>query len=506
MASSQTNTAQITSYATSIRSIWEHFLRERTGVIHTGAVLHGVLLSLALLVTVSSLQAQPGASFIAITHVAVVDPTGGPTQAGVTVLIRDRTIAAVGKRVVIPPGAKVIDASGDYAIPGLWDMHVHSAFGDWFPRASGIMFPLFIANGVTGIRDMGSILPVIRQWRDQVRAGKMLGPRIVFAGPMLDGPKPPYPASIAIRTPAQARMWVGRLKQQQVDFIKVQSVIPRDAYFAVADEAKKQRISFVGHVPDSIRAVEASDAGQRSIEHFTGIFEACSSRDDGLLHGPKGPHVFVSTFSEQKAQELIRHLAKNWTWQVPTLVTEHAQWLFEENLASEHPLVKYVPEYWEARTWRMVTRMIREQLATDPLADRQKFFQMELKMAGEMRRAGIPFLAGTDTAPGPYVIPGFSLHDELAWLVDAGFKPIEALQAATINPARFLGLEKQLGSIEPGKLADLVLLKADPLQDIRNTRQIVAVIADGRLFQRKQIDEMLQQVVATAGRSRRGPR
>jgi len=430
----------------------------------------------------------------ALTHVSVIDTADGSTQRDVTVLIKGNRVAEIGADVTIPTDALILDERGNYLIPGLWDMHVHTAFGGWFPAAKQIMFPLFIANGVTGVRDMGSVLPRIRSWRNEIRSGTLLGPRIVMAGPMLDGPRPSYPASIAIHDPSEARNSVRRLKQQGVDFIKVQSGIPRDAYFAVADEAKKEGLTFVGHVPDAVRATEGSDAGQKSIEHFTGIFEGCSEREDQLLIGPKGPHIFVQTYSAQRAEALIRELAKNQTWQVPTLVTERVQWLIEDIASGAHPLAKYAPAFWKDQTWKIVTELIRRQLANEPISDRRRFVQLELETTRLMHAAGIPFMAGTDTAPGPYVMPGFSIHDELELFVAAGFTPLEALQTATLNPAKFLGMTKDLGTVTTGKIADLVLLTADPLQDISNTRRIATVIVNGRLLSRDKLDQMLNRV------------
>jgi len=194
---------------------------------------------------------------------------------------------------------------------------------------------------------------------------------------------------------------------------------------------------------------------------------------------------------------LIAEFAKNQTWQVPTLITERTQWLIEENESHKHPLAKYVPAEWE-KTWKIVTREILKLVEPDPIASRREFVRMEFRIVAQMHHAGIPFMAGTDTAPGPYVVPGFSLHDELELLVEAGFTPLEALQTATLNPAKFLGLDDQLGTVEKGKIADLVLLKADPLVRIGNTRNIEAVIVNGRLLRRVNLDRLLKGVQVSA--------
>src|ERR1700685_1649439 len=195
-------------------------------------------------------------------------------------------------------------------------MHVHEVFGDWIPRNEKVMPRLFVANGVTGVRDMGGDLDVLKVWRTEIAAGRLLGPRMIIAGPMLDGPVPRFPSSAPVANAAAGRRWVDELTHQGVDFIKIQSLVPRDGYFAAADEAKKLGITFVGHVPDAVRASEASNAGQKSIEHFTGIFEGCSTIEDQLLKGPKSLGRNVSNYDPAHAQRVIELMAKNQTWQV----------------------------------------------------------------------------------------------------------------------------------------------------------------------------------------------
>lgn len=440
---------------------------------------------------------------LVLNHVNVIDATGKSLQRDMAVVIESGHIRRIrpSGHGVIRKGSQVVDGSGKYVIPGLWDMHVHMVFGDWLPADEKVILPLFVANGITGVRDMGGDLATLREWRARIAAGKSLGPRLVIAGPMLDGPVPRFPSSVPVKNAADARKIVDELKHGGADFIKIQSLIPRDGYFAAADEAKKLGIPFVGHVPDAVRATEASNAGQRSIEHLTGIFEGCSTVEDELMKSPKGPGKFVATYDKARADSLIALLAKNQTWQVPTLVWEHGQWLIDESNFDHDPLTKYAPAAWKDRTWPMFTRDILKEMDTDPASIRERFVQMELEIVGRMHRAGVPFLAGTDTAAGVHVFPGFSLHEELAYFVKAGFTPMEALQTATRNPAQFFGRE-DLGTVEAGKVADLVLLDANPLDDIHNTQRINAVVLAGRLFSRKELDEMLRRVQQAAAASK----
>jgi len=449
---------------------------------------------------------------IAFTHVTVINPgasvVANRVQTNRIVVISDEAIASVSDAAKVhpPQSARVIDATGQFLIPGLWDMHVHSAFGDWFPGGRDIILPLFIANGITGVRDMGGDVPVLMAWRREIAEGKIIGPRMVIAGPMLDGYLPSgklrFPSSIAVTSPADAVAAVDSLKKQGVDFIKVQSEISPDAYVAAAAEAHKLGLPFVGHVPDKVRLREVVAAGQKSVEHLMGIFEGCSTQEDKFIRGEGNLKLLLSTQDKQRCDALIKLLAQHQTWQVPTLAWQRGGEFLDQPDAKRASLDKYVPPYWRDVTWRRFTDEMMPDLLHDPLALRQEYFARNLQIVGAMHRAGVPFMAGTDAAPGVYIMPGFSLHDELANFVEAGFTPMESLQTATSNPARFLGMQASLGSVETGKIADLVLLAANPLDDIRNSKKISAVLTHGRMFDRAALDQVLMQVATTVKRQK----
>ena len=237
-----------------------------------------ILLLLACLVTARAGEAQ----ILRIVNATVVDVATGELHRGSTIVVQGNRITSVGAATTATAG-QVVDATGFYVIPGLWDMHTHAFFGDRTPESRDLILPSFIANGVTGIRDMGSALEPVLRARADVAAHRLLGPRMIVSGPMLDGPHVSFPASIAIATAADGRRAVDLLKRRGVDFIKIQSGVPRDAYFAIAEEAKKVAIRFEGHVPDAIRASEAIAAGQRTFEHLIGIFEASSPDEDQYI-------------------------------------------------------------------------------------------------------------------------------------------------------------------------------------------------------------------------------
>ncbi len=439
----------------------------------------------ALLLAVACLSTSAVAQTLTITHATVIDTVHGGTQPDVTVTIQGNRIASTtpSKAPSIqaaPQTGTVVNAHGRYLIPGLWDMHTHVFFGRTAGDGTALILPLFIANGVTGIRDMGSELGAVLQARADIAAHRLLGPRMVVAGPMLDGPKTHYAAALPIATPAEGRSAVDTLQRSGVDFIKVQSGVPREAYFAIADEARKRGISFVGHVPDAIRASEAVDAGQGTFEHLIGIFEASSPDETRYLTGDKTPGMFLAGYDPQREATIIRLLAQKQVWQCPTLFWERGQWLVDSIDYTQDPDLAYAGRRWVTEQWPASQKAVLKSLDVDPFAVREKFVNHELEIVRKLHAAGVPFLAGTDTPAGVDVISGISLHLELQRFVAAGFTPLEALQTATLNPARFLGKLDDFGSVHTGGIADLVLLAANPLDDIGNTRKIVGVVADGR--------------------------
>jgi imidazolonepropionase-like amidohydrolase len=442
---------------------------------------------------------------VVITHVTVIDAAGRSSKPDMSVEIRGDRIARIepSSEAAIPSHARVIDGTRKFLIPGLWDMHVHTFFGDWVPGGREVTLPLLLAFGVTGARDMGSDLDPILEARREAAAGRILSPRLVVSGPMLDGPRSPFPASISVATADDARRAVAKLADAGVDFIKVQSYIGRDAYFAVARECAKRNLAFVGHVPDAIHASEAVAFGQTSFEHLIGVFEGSSTAEDAMVAGgKKGLGRFLETYDAKKEAALAAVLAKDVTYQCPTLFWERGQWLIEEAAIdpSRDPDLRYAPVSWRTKSWPKFKKGIVEELDTDPLAVREKFVLHELGVVKRLHEAGVPFLAGTDTPAGVGVLPGASLHRELERFVAAGFTPLEALQTATRNPAIFLGKLADFGTVTEGKVADLVLLDANPLDDIRNTRRIAAVVAGGRLYTRADLDRILANVEEYARR------
>lgn len=428
-------------------------------------------------------------SALALKNVTLIDVTGANPARRATVFMANGLITAVGtpEEIQIPEGIIAIDGTGKYLIPGLVDMHMHLSY------VTEQAFPVLIANGVTSVCDMGGDLEQIDRWRDEITKGAGRGPRIFRAGPVLDGPRPEEGKyRLIINNADEGRRALQDLKKRGVDFIKVYHFLSRDSYFAIADEAKKQRLAFAGHIPNGISAREASDAGQRSLEHTTVLLQSTMSlqKKDGRSSKELTAQAFDTLLGAEGA-EWFKTMAKNGTWHTPTLVLARSFLLRPELAAAPDARRKYVAavtkEHWEKNN------PVRQNVSPEDMAERRQALRRMYEVVGAMRKAGVQMLAGTDP-PTRDIFPGFSLHDELGLLVEAGLTPLEALQSATLNPAKCLGVTDRFGTIEKGKVADLVLLEADPLVDIANTKKIAAVVAGENFSARPALDEMLRKV------------
>jgi imidazolonepropionase-like amidohydrolase len=413
-------------------------------------------------------------------------------------VVEGNRISQVGdaKKVHAPKGAQVVNARGLYAIPGLWDMHVQI-------RETDRAFPLLIANGVLGVRNFGGSVALLKRLRAQVINGELLGPRMVISGPMIEGVNPPHSVdSIVVQNPAQARAAVDTLKQGGVDFIAISSDLTADEYNAIAEEAKKLGVPFAGDLPQGVWATDASTAGQLSIEGLDGSLAESSKNFDQIVHLNDSPaagsaernaralailKLETGGFDPERLKNLIALFVNDATRQVPMLVSSRImaflnesatvkdarlgsisqQILKEWNDTRDRSIADHPPEYW---------------------ALLRSAYQLEVSVLHEYHRGGVSILGGTDAGEAPFVIPGVALHEELAAFVEAGFTPLEALQSVTRDAAETLGLGDEFGAVANGKVADFVLLDANPLDDIHNTKKIHAVILEGKYLDRAALD------------------
>ena len=462
---------------------------------------HLILSFATLLLFIESDDAAPqkcvekSPTVIAITHVVVVQGSASGPMVDQTVLIRGNRIAAVGESSAtkLPPGVRMVDGHGKFLIPGLWDSHVH------LTAAGESALQLFIANGVTGVRDMVGDPQTLRNWKNRIADGSLVGPRIKMAGFAIESadwltviPKVDQmfklhlsdailPGRIGVKTTEEAREAVDRIADQAMDFVKFRTMPSRGAFLAMADEAAKRKIWFVGHEPEVVNLAEAASAGQRSIEHL--------------------PFMSMAKDSAEARKATFAAFARLGTWVDPTLVAavgyrgvpdEAVMSVVDDKSNAIDPRRKYLSpsllEFWRAE---IVIKQVEEP------QDWPALLQQGFSDLAEMRKLGVPIVAGTDLG-APLVYPGFSLHEELAMLVEkGGFSPAQAIEDSTLQPAKLLGVEKELGTVQPGKLADLVLLDRDPLLNIANTKAIFAVMADGKFYDRAALDAMLQRVATS---------
>jgi hypothetical protein len=472
-----------------------------------GAKLLLMLLAFGLLCSLATVQDRSTAATalnvasnsIYITHVTVIDTEAGKEDRDSTVIISGNRILDIkdAAHVKVPAGAKVVDGKGKYLIPGLWDMHVHRTSFD-------STYPLYLANGVTGVRDMWGP-PDANKFRVELAAKNVDAPHLYLASPIVDGNPPTLPNMIAVSTPEEARKFVDQQKQKGADFIKVYGQLSRESYFAVIEESLKQNIPVEGHVPDRISAWEATAAKQKSLEHLQGIPLACSTREEELwpqIIAAKSDSEYgrfvleaAHSYSDEKCRRLFAEFKKNRSWPVPTLTVNRSYGLLNDPQFTNDERLRYF--VGELREWLGKDDPRLKGMTAADFAVERELFAYDEKLVGAMFRAGVPLLAGTDVG-NPYCFPGFSLHDELALLVESGVSPLGALQAATRNAAIFMDASDKHGSVAPGKVADLVLLDADPLKDIHNTTKISQVFLAGKEFNRAALDDMLRRAESAA--------
>ena len=421
---------------------------------------------------------------LAIVGADIVHDPMLPPMEDATVVVEDGRTTALGPRgsIAVPEGARVVSGEGRWLVPGLWDMHVH------LTDATELAMPVLLANGVTGVRDMGGDFGVVSRMERRRRSGKLEGPRIFTAGPYVDGPKEGLPHRITVETADGGRAAVDSLRALGVDFVKVHNGVPPDAYFPLVERAREVGLPVVGHVPLRVSPAAAARAGQASLEHFVTLFEGTlRERTSGLEE--------LRAYTADGLDTLVRAIAATDAHLTPTVYAYHLRARRGELAESPDPRSRYVArslkEQWDA--WYPVRERDRD---PEIAALRERFYRIGLEVVGRFHEAGVPLLAGTDLA-GRAVLPGFHLHDELEALVAAGLTPPEALTTATTLPARLLAADS-LGAIAVGHRADMVILAADPLTDIRRTREIEGVVADGRYYDRVELDRLLERAASAA--------
>lgn len=441
-------------------------------------------------------QTQP----VAFVNVNVVPMDAERVLSQRTVIVKGGSIVAIGpsRTTSIPKGARRIDGRSKFLMPGLADMHVHMRVG---PMGASSVPELvaYVANGVTTVRNMWGTKDVL-SLRREIEVGNAIGPRIFTTGPLTDGNPPVRPGSRVVETSEQANSAVRSDKEEGYDALKVYDALSPDTYRALLAGAHQIGLPVYGHVPDAVRLDEALVLRQKSIEHFEG-YRFALQRDDSPVMGQRTIKN-MDYIDWGKIPTVVEATLKSGTWNCPTLVTSSipdASSPEDLRRMTLKPYLKYLPASVTA-SWTMgAQRRIDNQRSAEDIARFRKRLELNLKLVKLLSDAGAGLLAGSD-GPRNFVAPGFSLHEELRLFVDAGLTPYQALRTATIGPAVFLGREGEFGTVARGQRADLLLLEANPLQDIRNTSRRVGVMLRGRWFTEADLSQRMEQEARRAAK------
>lgn len=460
------------------------------------------LFTLGVLWPSTSLKPVQTASPLAIVDVTVVDIQANRLIRGQTVVVEAGHIIAVGNTdfIGVPADAEIVDGTDRYLLPALWDMHTHI-----YAFSPLLDLPLHIAYGVTNVRDMQGCPekddPFIacpedkRRWSSEAVSAERVGPRIQASTSfMANGPNilermKGLPEWFGTATPEQARMFVQHFAGS-VGAIKVYDRIPRDAYFSLVDEARRLGMEVVGHRPHAISAIEAA-AHQKSIDHARFILhESFSGSEElrelaGTAQWGEDRRRILDEHDPEMAEAIFTAMREAGTWYVPTHLTRWVDAYAENAIVRDDALLRYLHPLMKWQWMEDVDGTLAKDPSPQARQTYREFYYKGLDLTGAAHRAGVRILAGTD-----YIVAGVYIHRELEQLVQAGLTPAQALNAATLAPAEYFGLEGQYGTVSNGKIADLLLLRADPLDDISNTQQIESVIFNGNLYDRDAIHEI----------------
>jgi imidazolonepropionase-like amidohydrolase len=402
---------------------------------------------------------------IALVGGTLIDGTGAAPVPDSVVLIEKGRIVAAGpsSRVKIPGGTQKIDARGKFILPGLWDMHSHFEQVEWGP--------IYLAAGATTVRDCGNEFEFITAVRDAIAAGHGLGPRILAAG-IVDGSGPLAIGVARVDTPDEARMWVDKYHDAGFQQMKIYSSVKLDEVKDVAEEAHRLGMTVTGHVPEGLNAYQVIEAGQDQINHIQYIADIMVPPlpENATRMDRRNAEANIDLNSPE-AKKAVSFLVQHGTVLDPTVA------LFEFFTASSaKPPVSIEPGV--AKVAPELQAILAEAGPPSPnAAAYEKLVQKYIQIIGALHRAGVPMVAGTDQT-----VPGYSLYREIELYVQAGFTPMEAIQAATIVPARVMGVDKELGTVEAGKRADVIVVDGNPLESIHNIRKVEFVITNGVMY------------------------
>lgn len=459
----------------------------------------------ALLLVTGALSARAQTSEVLITGASVIDVRSGVTRSGLTLRVAGGVIASVGPDRGVSPalGARVIDARGKFVIPGLWDMHMHFGGGDSLIAENRNLLGLYLANGITTIRDAaGDLATTVVAWRDSIASGAMDGPTIFTSGPKLEGIQSIWPGDLEVGTRAEVDAALDRIVALRADFVKItDNTLDPELFLYALGAVRRRGLRSSAHIPQPIAVRDAVEAGLGSIEHLSYAIKAGSPREaelarqraEGRIPRRVPPENAAQVFDEDIAMSTYRLMAERGVAITPTLSISRTLAYLDSDDHTRDPELAFIGPGLRATYRGRVEAAARADAAG--IERRHRSYEFAKARIPLLQRAGVTIFAGTDAGfLNSFVYPGFALHQEMALLQEAGLTPLETLQAATINGARWLGQDRRSAGLEPGMVADLVVLDANPLIDVRATRSIRGVMVRGRYFDRAALDAMLDEV------------
>ncbi len=473
----------------------------------------GYLLTIfSIIFVIASKSTAQTAPFV-ISNVNVVDVEKGKVLANRDVFIENGKISKITRSSDNQTNLKTISGAGKFLMPGLWDFHVHALA---LPEEDKFSLPLYVVNGITGIRDLGSFRPFaeLKPIADSVEQNEVISPRIILTGAIVDGPPGAWQGLRIAKTREEGIREANKLLDEGWQYLKTYSLLPLDAYLGVADVAKKRNVPLIGHIPNGVTMPQAINAGHKIVDHIDSVLLGCSSKEEevvadraeiiasgdlqGLFKSFRKHNRQILDINWQKCEQLAAQMAKNNMFVTPTIVvTDFYQ---GKDPVATDPRFRSVPT--EIRNQWSESDRRRQAYTDEDRAFVKQAYELDLKLLEILKRKGVRILAGSDAAwINPYIFHGYSILNEIErYSTDAKFTPSEALQTATINPAKFLGKENEFGKVKKGFVADLVLLDANPLEDIKNIRRVNAVILRGKLLDRDTLDRLLSDTEKKAGR------
>ncbi len=461
-----------------------------------------LLLFCCLLIACSSQKTKVD---VMIQHGSIIDIVNGEVSSNKILLLNADSIYGIIDEVQKSnyTAQNEIDALGKFILPGLWDNHVHFGGGDSLIQENKDLLPLYIANGITGVRDAAAdIAPSVLQWRDEINRGELFGPRLFTSGPKLEGYNSVWLGDLEIGTRAEMLAAFDSLQKLKVDFVKItDNTISSEIYLECLKEAKMRKMKISGHIPFALTLEQVSDAGLASVEHLGYALRAGSPQREEVMkkvaEGKMSPadatQIFIESFDASLASAAYAKIAANGTAITPTLKISKTLAYLDKDDHSRDEYLSYVGPGL-VKTYE--GRVIRAAQADEAeIAQRHARYEKVKTLLPLLHQAGVMIIAGTDSGYlNSFVYPGLALHEELILFVEAGLTPLQALQASILSGPKYLGVQDQFGTLETGKSGDVLILNGNPLEDISSTQDISTVILRGKIYNRQSLDSILLTV------------